>query len=116
VGAILRLFFVWVLAVSLLSCRGEPNQVNLENRSSEKISETIMIVANQPINLGSLGINEEKKVAYVNDSEGTIHVTVKFESGRTVSMKNGYVTSGMVMSHRIRVNQNSIELDLVSAN
>jgi hypothetical protein len=46
-----RLFATLMLAAVLLACRGDPSDIAVENRGSEKSSEMVVVAANQSISV-----------------------------------------------------------------
>jgi len=107
VAAFIGLVFVVIFAIWSLSNKGD---VSIANQAAEPIRDGIIEVCKQRFEFGEIKPNESKQIHYKVKSDSDYDVTIEFASGKKLTRRLGYVTSGMDFHDTLTVRNDDIAL------
>jgi hypothetical protein len=87
--------------------------VTILNDAGEEVISGSLDICGQSFQLGGLSSGEARKFSYRVKGDDEFRVSVKFRSGRTLTRRLGYVTSGFDFSSRLIVTRDNMLLDSV---
>lgn len=96
---------------------GSPSQITLVNRSAETVAEAHLRQGDQETKLGSIEPGRMRSADFIT-REGSLTLTVRFGSGRTISANNvGYTVAAIPVIVYFTVDDNKVELlDITNSN
>ena len=106
----LSLIVLLSAAVLAASCGGYTGIVVVENKASQSIAAVTIAVAGQTIELVDLRPGESQTRNYKVTGEGTLDVKLRFQSGKQLQKRAGYVTSGFNFRHSIQITDDDIAI------
>jgi len=103
---------VALLSIVLTACSGRATVV-VANDSKEPIRSAVVEVLGTAVELGQIGPGEKATGEVVVGSDDEYHVTIRFQSGRMLDRRLGYVTSGVAIRDQLSVSETDIVLKRV---
>lgn len=87
--------------------------VTVLNDAGEDVVSGKLEICGQPFEFSDLSSGEARKFSYNVKGDDEFHLSVRFRSGRTLTGRLGYVTSGFDFSDRLTVTRDDMHLDSI---
>jgi hypothetical protein len=87
--------------------------VTILNDAEQEVVSGKLEICGQLFEFNDLSPGEARKFSYSVKGDDNFHLSVTFKSGRTLTRKLGYVTSGFDFSDRLTVTRADVHLDSV---
>lgn len=95
---------------AMTSCVANKGNFLLINKTIEPISQALVTVCGQTIELRDVQPGKSAAGSYEVKSDSHYNVRIKFQSGKQLQKGVGYVTNGLDFDHKIVITDTNIEM------
>ena len=101
--------FLTTIAVFFISCfGGNSGEISLQNKTNEKITFASIKTCKENFEIKNIKPENQQEFVYNIKGDCNFSINVRFQSGKTLFRKVGYVTSGFDFEQKILIYEDAI--------